>query len=176
MRYWIDTEFWERPNSIDLISIGIVAEDGRELYFESSQFDWERHCPESSTFTGDPWLWNNVRPHMKWGEYTATPGYIGEAIRNALQYDTKPEFWGYYADYDWVVFCWLQGRMIDLPKGWPMYCRDIKQMADLFEVRLPKQEEGAHDALADAWHHKAMFDHLVEETKGWRVWVKDLKL
>ncbi len=31
MRYFLDTEFYEDGKTIDLISIGIVAEDGREL-------------------------------------------------------------------------------------------------------------------------------------------------
>ncbi|WP_428743140.1 hypothetical protein [Tenacibaculum sp.] len=42
----------------------------------------------------------------------------------------KPEFYAYYADYDWVLFCWLFGRMVDLPNGFPMYCKDLKQMLD----------------------------------------------
>lgn len=42
----------------------------------------------------------------------------------------NPEFYAYYADYDWVVFCWLFGRMVDLPKGFPMYCIDLKQELD----------------------------------------------
>lgn len=41
-----------------------------------------------------------------------------------------PVFYAYFADYDWVVFCWLFGKMIDLPKGFPMYCIDLKQMLD----------------------------------------------
>jgi len=41
-----------------------------------------------------------------------------------------PEFYGYYADYDWVLFCSLFGKMIDLPAGFPMYCIDLKQMLD----------------------------------------------
>ena len=32
MKYFFDTEFIEDGKTIDLISIGIVAEDGRELY------------------------------------------------------------------------------------------------------------------------------------------------
>lgn len=44
--------------------------------------------------------------------------------------NTPIEFYGYYADYDWVVFCWLFGRMIDLPTGFPMYCIDLKQILD----------------------------------------------
>jgi 3' exoribonuclease, RNase T-like len=40
MKYWLDTEFIEHPFKIDLISIGLVAEDGREFYAESSEVDW----------------------------------------------------------------------------------------------------------------------------------------
>jgi hypothetical protein len=47
---------------------------------------------------------------------------------------SEPEFYAYYADYDWVVFCSLFGRMIDLPKGFPMYCKDLKQMLDEFAL------------------------------------------
>jgi len=35
---------------------------------------------------------------------------------------TNVQFYGYYCDYDWVVTCWQFGKMIDLPKGFPMYC------------------------------------------------------
>ncbi len=42
----------------------------------------------------------------------------------------EPEIYGYYADYDWVLLCSLFGRMIDLPKGFPMYCIDLKQIID----------------------------------------------
>lgn len=38
--------------------------------------------------------------------------------------------YAYYADYDWVVFCQLFGKMIDLPKGFPRYCKDLKQELD----------------------------------------------
>jgi 3' exoribonuclease, RNase T-like len=37
--YRLDTEFIERPYTIDLISVGLVAEDGREFYAESSEVD-----------------------------------------------------------------------------------------------------------------------------------------
>ena len=43
---------------------------------------------------------------------------------------TNVQFYGYYADYDWVVFCWLFGKMINLPNGFPMYCVDLKQILD----------------------------------------------
>lgn len=39
MKYFIDEEFIEDGVTIDLISIGIVCEDGRELYLQSADFD-----------------------------------------------------------------------------------------------------------------------------------------
>jgi len=72
----------------------------------------------------------------------------------------QPEFYAYYADYDWVLFCSLFGRMIDLPKGFPMYCKDLKQEFDHdYDVSIrermkeredyPKQKN-EHNALDDA--------------------------
>ncbi|HZC16762.1 MAG TPA: hypothetical protein VE309_08370, partial [Caulobacteraceae bacterium] len=55
MKYWIDTEFIERPFSIDLISIGIAAEDGREFYAESSEVDWSK---------ASQWTLQTVRPQL----------------------------------------------------------------------------------------------------------------
>lgn len=45
------------------------------------------------------------------------------------------EFYAYYADYDWVAFCWLFGKMMDLPKGFPMYCIDLKQEMDSIALK-----------------------------------------
>jgi len=63
------------------------------------------------------------------GEYTDIDG---EKIISPDRPNIKgnPQFYAYYADYDWVVFCWLFGKMIDLPKGFPMYCIDLKQTLD----------------------------------------------
>ena len=37
VKYFFDTEFYEDGKTIDLISIGIVAEDGREFYAVSNR-------------------------------------------------------------------------------------------------------------------------------------------
>lgn len=59
-------------------------------------------------------------------------GFNGVYPKGLIQACTSEpiNFYAYYADYDWVVFCWLFGRMIDLPKGFPMYCIDLKQELD----------------------------------------------
>ena len=56
-----------------------------------------------------------------------------------IPYDTpSPEFYAYYADYDWVVFCWIFGNMLALPKGFPMYCIDLKQIMAEKELAIQK--------------------------------------
>lgn len=39
MKYFFDTEFIEDGRTIDLVSIGIVCEDGREYYAVSAEAD-----------------------------------------------------------------------------------------------------------------------------------------
>jgi hypothetical protein len=169
MKYFLDTEFIEKPNTIQLISIGIVSEDGREFYAESSDFDeniannWVKENVISNLWSRQ----SNKKEFYQWfldggiGGLISTK-YIGSEIKRWIGNDT-PEFWGYYADYDWVVTCWLFGSMIDLPKGWPMYCRDIKQLCDMLgNPKLPKQDSLEHNALYDARWNKLAYKFLQE--------------
>lgn len=143
MKYWFDTEFIEDGNTIDLLSIGIVSEDGRELYLEP-------HCDRSRA---SDWVKQNVLPHLS-GD--VMPRHeVADAIMEFV--GDQPEFWAYYADYDWVALCQLFGTMMDLPKGWPMYCRDVQQLCDdLGNPKLPERASTEHHALADAkWTREA---------------------
>lgn len=215
MKYFIDCEFIEgfhkpifgkRRHFIDLISIGIVCEDGREYYAISSEFnpkDADNWVKENVISKLPP---KNVFPDTRFN----SPRQISESLlwrsntlimhqvaaffgcyRDSLFWRAPPniEVYGYYSDYDWVLFCSLFGRMIDLPKGFPMYCRDLKQMMDekvsgftnsdyfthfhqkeplSFEEKLklykggpnfPKQDN-EHNALADAKWNKSLYDYL----------------
>jgi len=241
MKYFLDTEFLEgsqeRPlilkgklgnwmigkpkPTIDLISIGIVAEDGREYYAISKEFNlkeaWNRwqhsfnlnaklneevpckeywlrenvlkpvflellnkdnnfrkepsfyeKFPNIGTFTNDfknvyftyeklRYLINKYGKTTKqiaeevkdfcitdysiakddncnvitWVKETPTIlGVIKEMHNPIIIKHSLPEFYAYYADYDWVAFCWLFGTMNDLPYSFPMYCIDLKQELD----------------------------------------------
>lgn len=249
MKYFIDTEFIEgsqtkrllsipigktRP-TIDLISIGIVCEDGREYYAISKDFNlkeaWNRF-QDSSPEKGLKLYWiryNVLKPifnELFKLEYDETGGngldlvfsysdlrylidkygksnyQISEEVYNFCSnnyhngnglsfnqrkeyplYDKfKPEFYGYYADYDWVVFCWLFGKMINLPKGFPMYCIDLKQESDrIYNLKKEEYTKGGgrnfinemsnhldypkqtneHNALADAKWNKRLYEFLI---------------
>jgi len=149
MKYFIDTEFAETGGSenptIDLISIGISAEDGREYYAECSEYD-EANCND--------WVKVNVLPLL------SLQGIPSDIIRDEIVEfvgdDDMVEFWAYYGDYDWVVFCWLFGNMAGLPSNFPQMCMDLQQ----WWIQLgrpdikPEQHTGKHNALDDArWNH-----------------------
>lgn len=152
MRIWFDTEFIEDGKTIDLISIGMVREDGRRFYAENAECDWVR---------ADEWVVKNVFPHLVGERAHMSRAALREAVVDFA--GGKPEFWAYYADYDWVVLCQLFGRMIDLPEGWPMYCRDLKQfLDDMGNPMVPKQAGGEHNALQDALWVKETWDFLRE--------------
>lgn len=152
MKFWFDTEFLEDGRTIELISIGVVAEDNRTFYAET---------PDAKSLARrTQWLTANVSPHLtidnrhsyeRWQIAALLVRFMGEA----------PEIWAYYADYDWVALCQLFGRMIDLPKGWPMFCRDVKQLCDsLGNPELPNQKGQEHHALADARWTKTAWEFL----------------
>ena len=266
MKYFIDTEFLEGTQktllgntkpTIDLISIAVVGEDGREYYAVSKEFNlkeaWNRYQVEKDETVGARikalppykkiyWLRENVllpiffelaqkdfhNTHFKdewnyeqksvdlqvfkkvWGtdfgwfkklivKYGKSNLTIAEEIEYFVRYsfpdnygkklETDIKFYGYYCDYDWVVFCWLFGKMMNLPKGFPMYCRDLKQMydeiqeaapnvqriawheiesrglktEDAFKIKLMKtypKQENEHNALADAKWNKELYFFL----------------
>jgi len=238
-RYFLDTEFHEYPkkrlfgkaiNTIDLISIGMVSEDGREYYAISKDFNlkdaWNSWQPKSQRVSDtnfitikEYWLRENVllpvlkdlmnlehidmfgTPIMEWEWETIDTSIKGMSYRYLKrllkkygksnkeiaeeiikfteprltgkvllvdppinEYDNTPiEFYAYYADYDWVVFCWLFGRMIDLPDGFPMYCKDLKQISD--EVYEEKKKSYYGNSKEQAIKHSGVFlnkmsDHL----------------
>lgn len=160
MRYWFDTEFIEDGKTIDLLSIGIMAEDGRSLYLENGDADLSK---------ANAWVRANVFTSMLWTKQLERRGIAGEVCDFCdPEKHGPPEFWAYYADYDWVVLCQLFGRMLDLPLGWPMYCRDFKQWLDEHgNPRLQKLPDNeAHNALADARWLKDEWLRLTRQQKG----------
>jgi hypothetical protein len=260
-RYFYDCEFLEGTQTkrflgipygktkptIDLISIGIVAEDGRELYLISKEFNlreaWERYeykdwhsvhneklkqkvywirenvlkpifeelCKQDRTYDDgfltlkviDKFTYKNLKYLIN--KYGYTNAEIAEKVKSFCldniiiskmpngkiiagvdPYKGKPELYGYYSAYDHVVLCWLFGKMIDLPKGFPMYTIDLKQKIAFIESNVAKRKEikaiehnsiwnkidkyeehvlypkktNEHNALADARWNKELYNFI----------------
>ena len=160
VRYFIDTEFTtDDPSAIELISIGIVAEDGREYYAISKGFDQER-------VSG--WVAEHVLPLL---EPESDPGWRPlETIRDeliSLLNDPNDEVWGYSPAYDWFLVHSLFGGWSKLPETMPRHCWDLKQWAWQMKVTdLPRQTAREHHALEDARHDAVVYSHLRSVAKA----------
>jgi hypothetical protein len=149
-RYFYDTEFIEDGRTIDLVSIGIVAEDGREFYAVSTEFD-----PAPAV----PWVRDHVLAQLP---SPADPAWRRrEEIRDGvLEFlragEGKVELWAWYGAYDHIALCQLWGAMTALPRALPRFTRDLRQLwEELGSPPLPAPPADAHDALADARHNLA---------------------
>jgi hypothetical protein len=152
-RYFYDCEFIEDGRTVDLVSIGVVDEFGREFYAVSTQFDDSKAVP---------WVRRNVLDKLP---SPADPAWRSrERIRDDLYEflvepvrgrDEKLELWAWYAAYDHVVLAQLWGAMPALPREIPRFTKDLRQLWDDRGCPPLPGAQGRHDALVDAKHNLA---------------------
>lgn len=139
MRLFVDTEFTDFIDC-DLISVALVATDGREFYGERSDYD-QASCSEF------------VRAAVlsQLGQY---PGrvFTREALRVALvawlaQFEPEPEMWLCFDNGgDWELLCDL---LDGPPAGWQAV--HVGQMLDPERSeQYYRTHRGRHHALVDA--------------------------
>lgn len=139
MKFALDTEFIDTPQTSECISLALVAEDGREIYME---FEYTE-----SAIT--PWLAKNVTPMLNHDWSTKVPFEQGAAMLREFIGGSKfdqPEFWAYYAAYDWYWFSRVFGGFMEFPDFYPMLCRDLAY----YQQELPNISGPEHFALNDA--------------------------
>ncbi|CAL9380831.1 3'-5' exoribonuclease [Nocardiopsis dassonvillei] len=167
MKVFYDTEFVERgpEHPIHFISIGMVAEDGRELYGVNADMDQD-------LVRTHPWVGKHVWPHLPLVE--ARQGVRGGSRRrlDTDHPDVRPhaqisrlvsdflasvpdvELWAWYGGYDHVVLAQRWGTMVQVPSHVPRWTNDLRQEAHRQgNPRLPEQPGDEHHALADARHN-----------------------
>ncbi|MCE7011997.1 polyadenylate-specific 3'-exoribonuclease AS [Kibdelosporangium philippinense] len=158
MRFFYDTEFIEDGVTIDLVSIGVVAEDGREFYAVSTEFDPNK---------AGQWVRENVLDKLP------GPGDKAWRSRSQIREDLmgflsprgeSVELWAWFAAYDHVALAQLWGAMPALPRQLPRFTRDLRQRwEDVGKPQLPNPPTDAHDALADARHNLARWNIIEVE-------------
>jgi hypothetical protein len=173
MKLWHDWEFLEEQNSIYPISVGMVTEDGEELYYEFIQ------APMGKIYRHE-WLKENVLPALSSGHNAAlVSGEGNNIVKSTLAIRLKVydfleaafdraegnlELWGWYSAYDHVCLGQLFGAMVNLPAFVPYYTNDLKQEVNrLGNPRIPNlrnSDEVLHNALDDARVEKRMGDWL----------------
>lgn len=170
MKIFYDTEFLEDGNTIQLLSIGMVREDGKSYYgvvadpfliTQAARDSWlEKNVVSQLPYRryGDVWDFNAGHEDYKALKFRWV---IREDVKSFIMNTPAPELWAYYGAYDHVVLCQLFGRMIELPRGIPMFTNDLMtEINRAGNPRLPDEPERLHNALADACWNKETYEHL----------------
>ena len=123
MRYFYDTEFIDDGYTIELISIGVVAEDGREYYAVSTEFNPER---------AGSWVRANVLPKLPppASQVWRSRAQIRDDLETFFDVDgAEPiELWAWVGAYDHVALCQLWGPMTHLPPPIPRFTHELRQL------------------------------------------------
>lgn len=156
MKIFFDTEFIDLVNTVLPISIGLVREDGKTYYAEV--FDTISHYNKAV-----PWVKNNVIKKLTGPVKPVT--LICDEIEDFV--GKNPEFWAYFAAYDWFCLCSLYRGMLNLPENWPNFCRELMQLKmDKIEKHgaiatlIPRQDSDEHHALNDALWNLKIYQYL----------------
>ncbi len=177
MKIAYDTEFYEDGERIHPISIGMVAEDGRELYHvfaevgETPLYDQIRH---------QSWLMEHVIPflsladirehgyYLDWDDISVLPSWaIRNRVRQFIGMTPDPELWANYGAYDHVLLGRLFGPIVNWPEGFPMWTNDLRQELSRHgrPGQAPMQDPTTeHHALADARQVMQVLRWLDQET------------
>lgn len=176
MRYYYDCEFLENGRTIDLISIGIVAEDGREYYAVNAEVNEDDTDADlGKRIAYHDWLMKNVVPHLplrtepsqyssgtrRWmspnidmNDTRVKPRWvIANEVREFLGHFRNQgpiELWADYGAYDHVCLMQLWGPMIRKPDFLPMWTHDIQQEVARLKVNPDDENFPAHE---DGKHH-----------------------
>ena len=158
-RYFYDCEFIEDGRVVDLVSIGVVDEFGREFYAVSTEFDdtkaipWVRRNVLDKLPSPSDRAWRS-RERIREDLYA----FLMEPIRGR---DEQMELWAWFAAYDHVALAQLWGPMTGLPRPIPRFTRELRQRwDDLGRPPLPPKPEGTHDALVDARYNLARWQAI----------------
>ncbi len=177
MKIFFDTEFTGLHQHTTLISIGLVAENGREFYAEFTDYNKAQI---------DDWLRDNVLDKLIYkcddnqaytdGAHTGRSGdkeYITDELQKWLDSFIEPvEMWSDCLAYDWILFCQLWGGALNVPK-WIYY--SPFDLATLFKIKdvdpdinrenfagMAGADQSKHNALWDAKVIKGCYEKLTE--------------
>ena len=160
MRFFYDTEFIDNGRTIELISIGVAAEDGREYYAVSTEFH-----PEQA----GRWV-RTQRAAQTAAAGVDSCGGRGGSIREDLE-----DFFGIDGDEPIELWAWV-GRLRPrgaVPavgpddracrrrsRGSPGNCGSSGRSAG--SPRMPPRPRDTHDALVDARHNLRRFQIMTD--------------
>lgn len=167
MKIFIDTEFVNRgaENPIDLISIGMVREDGEEFYginveaplgvMYANRWIRENLWPTLPLAASNGIVdWDHEHPDV---QHVRRHDNLREDVYQFIVGEGPAELWGSYSGFDYTVLSQLFGTFNEHRDGVPMFINDVQQAllyarreGLLPRSRMPRQDGTAHHALDDA--------------------------
>lgn len=182
MRLYYDTEFVEDGRTIDLLSVGMVREDNRELYLivgddhgaviRAVNNEWlrdnvVRHLPIIVHDQGSSprhgyrwdWEWDPKHPDFK---HVHSRIKVRNRVRKFVAETPDVQLWADYSAYDHVAYAQLFGRMIELPADCPMDTMNVHQ--EQLRLGVPDHELNAALPL-NGQVHSAAWDAATAKDK-----------
>jgi hypothetical protein len=155
VRFFYDCEFIEDGETIELVSIGVVDENGRSFYAVSTEFD-----PSLAI----DWVKRNVLdklPSPSDAAWRSLTQIRDDLLAFFVAAGEPIELWAWMAGYDHVALAQLWGDMRALPRLIPRFTHELRQRwEDRGSPALPVAPADQHDALADARHNLARWQVL----------------
>lgn len=171
MKIFFDCEFTGLRQDTTLISIGLIAEDGRSFYAQLTDYD------EGQV---NDWIRDNVIANLKpmtevWNydpaccEVHGNTRLVAHSLGKWLAQFDRCEMWGDCLAYDWVLFCNLFGHAFKIPENVYYIPFDICTLfyadgidPDINREEFAEMENGStkHNALWDACVIMACHDKL----------------
>lgn len=165
MKVFFDTEFTGLHQRTTLVSIGLISEDGKTFYAETTDYDSNQV---------DDWIDTNVIAHLRFtADYSSTPKLdfdhhamksstvvVGKTLSEWLAQWENIELWSDCLAYDWVLFCNLFGGALNLPKSIYYIPFDLSTLMKVNGVDPDiNREEFAN--IGDGNKHNALWDAKV---------------
>lgn len=165
VKVFMDCEFTGLHKDTTLISIGMVSDDGHELYCELTDYDKEQI---------DDWLQENVINNLLFNEYGTIREYLGsvtfvkgtkeevaQAVREWLNQFEKVEIWSDCMHYDIVLFQDLFGGAFGLPEHVYYIPFDISTLFKAHGIDPDIDREAFIDIPIGGTKHNALYDAKV---------------
>lgn len=165
MRVFLDCEMTGLHQGSSLISLGLVAENGKQFYAEFTDYN-ENQC--------DDWIKENVVANLQFtdmdvfeqtvGDYTLTKNtthFISGELHEWLSQFKTVELWSDCHHYDMVLFMELFGGAFGLPTNVYYIPFDISTMFKVLGIDPDISREAFIDTPIDGVKHNSLYDAKV---------------
>lgn len=155
MKIFFDTEFTGLHKDTTLISMGLVSEDGKELYLEFTDYDktqcdeWiNEHVLKNTIMEGNSSIIDIVLDETNYCK--GTKDELKQVLVEWLQQFDTVELISDVCHYDMVLFIDIFGTAFDLPDNICLVCYDINtDIAKEYDISMQEAFDKSRENILD---------------------------